>query len=255
MSRTILVTGSASGIGKATVARLRSRGDHVIGADLRNAEIEADLSTPDGRGAMIDAARKLAPKGLDGVLACAGIAHIEVPASVIAVNYFGAVATLEGLRPLLAQSARPRAVAICSVASLLSADVQVVAACLAGDEAKAKSEAIAATHSNSYASSKLALAQWIRRNAIRAEWAGAGILLNGIAPGFVRTPMTVDMLGTSESRKALSEMVPMAVDDYAGPEEIAELLEFLVNMEGGYLLGQVIFVDGGTEAILRPDII
>lgn len=255
MTRTLLVTGSASGIGLATTKRLRDQGHHVIGVDLRNAEIEADLSTPEGRGAMIDMAGQLAPNGLDGVVACAGIARMDDPAAVIAINYFGAVATFEGLRPLLEKSSQPRAVAISSIASLLPTDAAVITACLADDEARAKEEAFAANHSNAYGTSKLALARWVRRTASQAEWAGAGILLNSIAPGFVRTPMTRELLGTPESRKALGEMIPMAVEDYATSEEIAELLDFLINMEGKYMLGQVIFIDGGSDAILRSDIL
>jgi NAD(P)-dependent dehydrogenase (short-subunit alcohol dehydrogenase family) len=45
-TRTILVTGSASGIGASIADRLRSSGHHVIGADLHHAEIEADLGSP-----------------------------------------------------------------------------------------------------------------------------------------------------------------------------------------------------------------
>ena len=55
----------------------------------------------------------------------------------IKVNYFGAVATLEGLRPLLAAGTDPRAVVISSVASLHPSDPAIVDAALAGDEAAA----------------------------------------------------------------------------------------------------------------------
>jgi NAD(P)-dependent dehydrogenase (short-subunit alcohol dehydrogenase family) len=95
MSRTILVTGSASGICAATAARLRQAGHKVIGADLRNAEIEIDLATTAGRAALVEQAAKLAPEGLDGVIAGAGVATIENPQLIVAVNYFGALATLE----------------------------------------------------------------------------------------------------------------------------------------------------------------
>ena len=50
---TIVVTGSGSGIGAATAARLRADGHTVIGVDLRGAEIEADLGTPEGRKSAI----------------------------------------------------------------------------------------------------------------------------------------------------------------------------------------------------------
>ena len=121
-------------------------------------------------------------------LAGAGIAKWDMKRETIAINYFGAVATLQGLRPLLARSARPRAVAICSTAGFLPADDDVVKACLAHDEGAAL--AAAAISATSYADSKRALSLWLRRAAVQPEWAGAGILLNGVGPGVVVTPMT-----------------------------------------------------------------
>ena len=65
MERFSLVTGSASGIGKAVAAALRARGDRVIGADMRDADIIADLSTDEGRRSLAERAAALAPDGLD----------------------------------------------------------------------------------------------------------------------------------------------------------------------------------------------
>jgi NAD(P)-dependent dehydrogenase (short-subunit alcohol dehydrogenase family) len=245
MSRTILVTGSASGICAATAARLRQAGHKVIGADLRNAEIEIDLATTAGRAALVEQAAKLAPEGLDGVIAGAGVATIENPQLIVAVNYFGALATLEGLRPLLLRSKQPRAVVIASTAVLLAVNDELVAACLAGDEQAAKACSLLSGQSV-YASSKNALALWLRRAAVQPEWAGAGIMLNGVGPGGVFTPMTVPNFAT------MHQVAPIAVPEHGKPEDIAEVLDFLVNLERSYLLGQVIFVDGGTDAFLRP---
>ena len=62
-----VVTGSASGIGAAVRARLEKNGDRVIGIDLRNAEIEVDLSTPEGRKRSIAQALEACGGSLDGV--------------------------------------------------------------------------------------------------------------------------------------------------------------------------------------------
>jgi len=254
MARRHLITGAASGMGKATVERLRAAGDEVIGVDLRDAEIEADLSTAEGRAHMIEEAKRLSGGVLDSVLAGAGISNWERPRETVAINFFGAVATLEGLRPLLAKSQRPRAVGICSTSLMLPGNAGVVEALLAGKEAEAKDLA-AAEPATTYFDTKRALAQWIRRTAQRPEWGGAGILLNGVGPGVIETPMTKPLFSQPEMVEAMSKSNPMAVKGYASGEEVAELLDFLLNFENHYLLGQIIFIDGGTDTILRPDLV
>jgi len=200
---------------------------------------------------MIEAVERMAPEGIDGVLAGAGISKGEMPRETIAINYFGAVATLGGLRPLLARSSRPRAVAICSTAAMLPASAATVDACLAGDEAGALAE-IAAEPANAYATSKLALSRWLRRAAVSPEWAGAGILLNGVGPGVVETPMTTPLFADPTMLELIAQSNPIAVKGYARADEIAELIGFLLGMQNHYLLGQIVFIDGGSDAILRP---
>ena len=250
MSRTIVVTGSASGIGRATAALCRKAGQTVIGVDLRDADIEADLATAAGRAGMIEEVTRRASGGVDGVLAGAGISYADKARDVVAINYFGAVATLEGLRPLLARGSRPRAVAICSTAALLPGDQTLVAACLDQNE-EAALAATDASGGTAYPDSKRALSLWLRRTASRPEWAGAGILLNGVAPGVVETAMTAPYLAQPAMVERIRQTNPMAVVGYAMPEEIAELIMFLMGFQNHYLLGQIVFIDGGTDAIMR----
>jgi NAD(P)-dependent dehydrogenase (short-subunit alcohol dehydrogenase family) len=69
----IVVTGSASGIGRATRERLEASGADVIGVDLRDAEVLADLATPVGRTAAIAAVLQAAGSSIDGLVTCAGV--------------------------------------------------------------------------------------------------------------------------------------------------------------------------------------
>ena len=101
---TYCITGGASGIGAGIVDRLRSDQHEVFTVDLRNADIEADLSTPKGRDAAIEAIRAKAPGGLDGFVPCAGIGpHVQPISLIPRVNFFGAVALTDALCPDLAK--------------------------------------------------------------------------------------------------------------------------------------------------------
>jgi NAD(P)-dependent dehydrogenase (short-subunit alcohol dehydrogenase family) len=175
------------------------------------------------------------------------------------VNYFGTLATLTGLRPLLAGSPAPRAVATASMASLFPPDESLLESLLAGDEAAAMArggelEAAGGDLANLiYGTAKRALALWIRRNAPTPDWAGAGIPLNAIAPGVVATPMTAAFTGTEEARKAILQMVPMPLNGIFEPRDAAYLLAWLTSEENAHLCGQVVFIDGGSDAVMRGD--
>jgi NAD(P)-dependent dehydrogenase (short-subunit alcohol dehydrogenase family) len=254
MARTSVVTGAASGIGAAVVTLLEGRGDRVIGVDLEGTEVHADLSTPAGRATMVDEVTRLAAGRVDAVIANAGVMGSDTRA-IVRVNYFGAVATLDGLRPLLEQSDRPRAVATTSTALLHDVDATVVARCLAGDEAQAVAavEAHALDPVRTYASTKRALARWIRARSIEPAWAGAGIALNAVAPGVVRTPMTEPLLADPATADLVLELVPMPLGGVADAAAVASVLAFLVSADVGAVTGQVVFADGGGECLHRGD--
>jgi NAD(P)-dependent dehydrogenase (short-subunit alcohol dehydrogenase family) len=252
MSRTIVVTGSESGMGQATAARLTAKGHRVIGVDLQGAEITADLSTSSGRSAMVEQVRALAPDGVDGVLTSAGVADFARPGLVISVNYFGTIATLQGLQPLLRRGARCLAVA--STAVLISSPeiLELERLCLAGDEAGAVSMANRHGMLQAYPASKRALTHWARQVSTAQEWAGSGKLLNVVAPGTVKTPMIAKALADPAQSQAIRNGSPIAVDDFAEADALAEVMEFLLTFEGNYMVGQVVFADGGTEVLTQP---
>jgi NAD(P)-dependent dehydrogenase (short-subunit alcohol dehydrogenase family) len=257
MTRTYVVTGAASGIGATTARLLTERGERVIGIDLRNADIEADLSTPAGRADAATNAAELAGGTIDAVIACAGISA-PIPATV-AVNFFGVTELLEALLPALGKSDAPRAAVVSSMASLQANSPEIVAAALAGDEATALAEAEKLTSQGPeigyavYPSSKRALARWVRRESITPAWAGAGIPLNAVAPGTVLTPMTAGLLATPEGAAMVDASVPMPLNSHQPPESIANLLIWLTSVENTHMAGQVIYDDGGADATLRGD--
>ena len=256
--RTVVITGSASGMGAATRARLEQQGDTVIGIDVRDAEVTFDLGTPDGRTNAIEAVYQYADGAIDGLVTFAGLAGTTTrPGSIVAsVNYFGTVALLDGLRPVLAASraGQPAAVAISSNSSTVQPGLpsELVDACLDDDEEEARRLGDELGAPVAYPSSKLAVARWVRRNAPRAPWAGEGITLNAIAPGYIETPMTVEIRADAKIGPLLDQF-PIPVGRGGRPEEIAALVAFLLGPDARFLCGSVLLADGGSEAFLRPD--
>jgi NAD(P)-dependent dehydrogenase (short-subunit alcohol dehydrogenase family) len=249
IERRYVVTGSASGIGAATASILRDLGASVLGCDLSDADVIADLSTPGGRQSLVDQVTTWGP--IDAVLAVAGGGRTRL----LETNYFGAVATLAGLRPLLLTSGAPRAVAVSSTSSLAPADERVLQACADGDEATATAlvDAEPSLRESAYGIAKRALNGWVRRSAPTAEWAGAGIPLNAVAPGVVDTPAAAWILTDHEVRNAIEAAAPQPLGFPGRPEWVGHLISWLAGPENRFVTGQVIFADGGAEAALLGD--
>jgi len=250
---TIALTGSASGIGAATAELLRKQGDRVIGVDLRDADVIADLSTPAGRAAAVEGVLSACGGTLDGAVACAGVGYTSQRSAslVVSVNYFGAVAFLDGVRDALSRSPRAAAVAISSNSTIAvpTLPAELLDACLEDREEAALEQAEASPWA-SYAGSKTALAHWVRLRAVTPEWAGAGIRLNAIAPGRIRTAMDDEMLGDDQMRDAV-EAFPIPLGAPGEPEDIGGFVAFLLSPQARFFCGSVLFQDGGTDALLR----
>lgn len=242
-------------MGAATVARLLTDGQRVIGIDVRDADVIADLGTPDGRQTAIEGVVALAEDSIDGIVTWAGIGGLSdrPGAPLVSVNYFGSVVLLEGLRPLLAKGDRPAAVVISSNSTTCQPGVpmEIVERCLAGDEPGASEAADAAGSLATYPATKLALAWWVRRNAPTPEWAGAGITLNAVAPGAIETPLLEASRRDPVIGKLIDEF-PVPVGRKGDPDELAAFVQFLLGPHARFFCGAVVFVDGGTDAQLRP---
>ena len=254
--RTIAVTGAASGIGAAVAARLTSHGYRVIGVDLRDSEITADLSTPDGRAAAVRGVTDACDSALDGLVTCAGLGGLpDRPGSLVAeVNYFGTVELLEGLRPVLGAGSAPSAIAIGSNSATIQPGVplDVVDACLAGDRNLARHRSDDAGSVTTYPATKVAVSRWVRRRAVTEQWIGAGIRLNAVAPGMIETALVKEQRRDPEMAPLL-EMFPIPAGRPGRPEEIAALVEFLLGSDSTFFCGSIVVADGGSEALLRPD--
>jgi NAD(P)-dependent dehydrogenase (short-subunit alcohol dehydrogenase family) len=238
---TYVITGSASGIGGATRARLEKAGHRVVGVDLRDAEVVADLADPDARQGAVATVLEQTGGTLDGLVTAAGVGPPFDAARMASINYFGSEAFLSGLRPALAASGSAQVVAVSSNSTTTVPDIpaELVDAFLAGDEPRSRD--LAATHGDSltYASSKTAVARYVR--------------LNAIAPGATLTPLLQSGLDSDEFGP-LIRAFPVPTGGFATPEQLAFWIDMMLTGEGAsFLCGTIFFVDGGTDAMVRPD--
>ena len=223
-----------------------------MGVDRAEADVEADLGTRDGRARAVAEAAQRCAGTLAGLVTCAGLAGSpsRTGSLLAAVNYFGTVDVLEGLRPLLAPGGAAVVISSNSTTVQPAIPADLVDACLAHDEELSARIADARGSLVAYPATKLALAHWVRRQAPGPEWAGAGLRLNAIAPGMIDTPMVAAMRADPETGPLLG-MLPIPVGRPGRPEEIAALIEFLLGPDGAFFCGSVIFCDGGSDALLR----
>lgn len=255
---TYAVTGSASGMGRAVVARLTERGHTVLEVDIANAGIVADLSTAAGRRAGAEAVLAQSGGKLDGAVLAAGLGPTKGAERLITeVNYFGVVELLEAWRPALAAAERAKVVVFSSnsTTTVPAVPARAVRALLAGNPEKALRTYRflgPAAPPMAYAASKIAISRWVRRHAVTPQWAGAGIRLNALAPGAIMTPLLERQLANPAEAKNIRRF-PVPIGGFGDAGQLADWVVFMLSESADFLCGSVIFVDGGSDAYFRAD--
>jgi NAD(P)-dependent dehydrogenase (short-subunit alcohol dehydrogenase family) len=254
------VTGSASGMGQQVAAKLQNNGHTVIGVDIKQADVVADLSTAAGRRAAAADVLAVAADRLDGAVLAAGLGPARTADRVrliTQVNYFGVVELLEAWRPALAAAGCAKVVVFSSNSTTTTPLVpgRTVRALLAHDAGKAmRSVRLFGRNAPvfAYAASKVAMTRWVRRAAVTGDWAGAGIRLNALAPGAIMTPLLQEQLATPGEAKRIHSF-PVPIGGFGDAGQLADWVLFMLSDAADFLCGSVVFVDGGSDAHFRAD--
>lgn len=248
----IVVTGVASGIGKAIAVDLAARGARVVGVDIAASDFvdthhQVDLSDPGQIDALLDEIRP----GANGLCNVAGVPPSGKPELVLALNAKGLERLTVGLAPKLAEGA-----SIVNIASSAGSGwANRTEALKEFDDVPFELTALeqfAIDHDllekgSSYFFSKEFVITWTMRN--RWRWRDRGIRVNSVSPGPVDTPALKDFIETLGRAKRMMELM-----DRAGrPEEIAPVVAFLLSAESGWIRGANIAVDGGMTSHLAME--
>jgi NAD(P)-dependent dehydrogenase (short-subunit alcohol dehydrogenase family) len=228
-----IITGAASGIGKAAVELFRSEGATVVGADVSDG---ADVACDAGSEADVQQLLNSVAEehgGFDIVFANAGISGgfasiAEQSAAdwdeILRVNLIGPFLAIKYAAPILAKRGGGSVICTASVAGLRSG---------AGGAA--------------YSASKAGVINLVQTAA--QQLSGAGIRINAVAPGLIETGMTkpiYDMARERGREQRIGELNPLQRGGQ--PEEIAHAALFLASDESSYVNGSVLVADGGLSS-------
>lgn len=234
----ILVTGAASGIGKASASYLAQQGASVLGLDIQPGGpdvLRADLCDPDSVNEVIAAAAGRLG-GLDGVVCSAGqdlVGSIETVDdagwdSLWNTNVMGVVRTIRAALPHLLQSPH--------------ASVVIVSSALAHSGSPNRA---------AYTATKGALTAMSR--ALAAELAPQGVRVNSVSPGTTATPLITQVADNAGRLKQIADHQPLG--RVFEPGEVAAMIGLLIGRGIGPLTGSDLLVDGGlTTFRARPQV-
>jgi 3-hydroxybutyrate dehydrogenase len=244
VARTAVVTGAASGIGRAVAARLERDGAQVLAVDLEpdpdgpGEPFAADLTTRQGNHDAIAAALERFGR-LDTVVPNAGFQHVA-PVEEFPEDRWDAMIALLLTSPfLLARAAWP--------ALRDSGDGRYIAIASVHGH-------VASPFKSAYVSAKHGVLGLVKTLAL--EGAEDGIVASAVCPGYVRTPLVESQVAAQAQAHGMPEervleeviLAPHAVKQLIEPEEVADVVAFLLGPTGRSFTGAAVTMDQGWTA-------
>jgi 3-hydroxybutyrate dehydrogenase len=242
--RAALVTGAASGIGRAVAERLQRAGMEVLSVDLEpdpagpGTPHQADLTTDEGNEGSVAAALERFGR-LDVLVPNAGVQHVA-PIEDFPVERFDTIVALMLRSPfLLARHAWPALRSAGSGRFIVIASVHGL---------------VASPYKAAYVSAKHGVLGLVKTLAL--EGAEDGITATAVCPGYVRTPLVEKQIAHQASAHGLPEervledviLAPHAVRELIEPDEVAGVVEFLAGPSGRTFTGVPVTMDQGWTA-------
>jgi 3-hydroxybutyrate dehydrogenase len=243
-SRTVLVTGAASGIGRAITQRLVDGGASVLAVDLEPADdgpgepFAADLTTREGNRAAVDAALERFGR-LDAIVPNAGFQHVSPVAEFPEDRWDALLAILLTSPFLLAKYAWPALVEsgdgrICVIASVHGL--------------------VASPFKAGYISAKHGAIGLVKTLAL--EGATQGVTATAVCPGFVRTPLVEKQIADQAAVHGIPEsevlsrimLTESAIKRLVEPHEVGSLIAWLASPDAAMVTGASYTMDGGWSA-------
>jgi len=243
--RIVVVTGGASGIGRACTETLIERipGCRVVLIDNENQllqsfsrtlgdnvlPIHADVANVDSVQDAFERAREWAGHDITDLVACAGNqakrASVDLTAeewhAILRVHLDGTFYCCQAAAKQMLNSGGGAIVTFSSVAELFAWPARLP-----------------------YAVAKAGISALTRTLAV--EWGGAGIRVNAVAPGYVNTPMMDSAIKSGRLTEDVTQL--HALNRMAAPVEIATVVTFLLSSDASFVTGETLFADGGFRA-------
>ena len=247
---TAIVTGAASGMGRACVERMREIADVVVAVDLREPQIDdavrvaCDVSDPHAVAALADRVRDLG--AFRALVHSAGISPTMADARrVIEVDLIGTQLLLDAFFDLV----EPGSAAVCfsssaayQVGPYITADQEALLADpLAPGFVDLAVESVGGDSGLGYAVAKVGVIRSAARAAVR--WGPRGGRVNSLAPGLIDTPMGRQEFEQQAAMQGMLDQTPLG--RFGDPSEIAAAAAFLVSDAASFVTGIDLLVDGG----------
>ena len=244
----VVITGGATGIGAAIVRRFAAEGAAVAILDLNEADAQAlagEVTASGGKalalGCDVADVERVAAAVDEAAATLGGLDIVVANAAVGTVVVGGTVESIEPERWDLAFDVNARGVyALCRAAlpHLRSAGGGSI---VVTSSSSALIGVGGARPTHAYAATKGALLSLVR--ALAVSYGPEGIRANALAPGFVRTRLTADVVGNPEALAAATSAIPLR--RIAEPDELAACALFLASDEASFVTGATLVADGG----------